>query len=293
MIVIFVGAVTVGYILFSNQISVTGNRQTANTAVEVENVQEQSVVSSNGGLEMAFSTIEKTYGGQIPWQNLTAKQAYQFYPTEILGFPVATGEITVATDGDFNPITSLTFDNTSPVPVKNSYYGFYEVPELMYEQYNLDTFDIVFPVELRTYEFDRPLTQSEVAVISQPNALNCYNDDAELDKYSYSNTDVVMHKCELNPTAEQLQTMRYLTDHIYMIYFVDRNILIQIGFDTRYAENSQAYLDDYLSKIFNTNQSLSISEDQIESVADSRAFEEWRRETFDNPDNNLLEKLQQ
>ena len=66
-----------------------------------------------------------------------------------------------------------------------------------------------------------------------------------------------------------------------LVYFVDRNILVEIGFNSLYIKDPQMYVEDSFSKLFNSNDNLFVEASQVRTVEDARKFEEWRSETFD------------
>jgi hypothetical protein len=260
-----------------------------NNSVPTKTLQKESPSSSDldntqieKDLESLFSNIENIYGGNIPWNNINSREAYQFYPNEIKGFPLANKGISVNVDNDYNPIAAMTISDSVTAPIKNTFIGYYEIPKLMSEKYNLDDFDIVFPIELKLYELDRKLADSELSLLKSPDFMNCFNDKAEIQKASHIDEVSILQVCNLNPTTEQRSSLPNLFDYIYMIYFSDRNLVFTVGFNTQYIDNPKKYIDDYLAKLFGSNNNLFINSSQIMSAAKLREFEEWRRETFNN-----------
>lgn len=275
-----------GFIFLKSKQTAKSTNTSQETAVQTSTPTtqqvEESVANTNNDLERLFSGIERTYNGDVPWINVNNREAFQFYPNEIRDFPLSVKEISVIVDNDYNPITVMSISDSVSVPIKNAFVGYYEVPEVMNEKYKLDNLDVVFPIELKVYEFERKLIDSELSWIKSPYALNCYNDYAKIEKYTYSSERVIVHLCDLKATADQRSKSKDLFDFIYMIYFMDRNLVLQIKFNSQYVDSHNAYIGDYLIKLLSSNSSLFINSGQINSAGEIRDFEEWRRRTFDN-----------
>ncbi len=279
---IIIGVVVIGVIAFvlftskgSEKISSGDNQQTASKSEE----RNSTYTASN--LKSVFSNIEDTYSGNIPWANINTKQAFQFYPKELKGLTLPY--VSTNHDNNYNPLTVFKLTDSVSIPMKNSYISYYEVPNVLRDKFKLSDSDIAFPIELKVYEFDRQVSEKEKSIIVSGENFKCTNDKSKPETTSFSNQQIVFYYCNTNLTSEQKAqaSKRGFFDKIYEIYFPDRNLLIQFSADSAYIDNPQDYLSDYLSKLFNSNNSLFITQDQIQSVEQSRKFEEWRSKTFD------------
>jgi len=241
-------------------------------------------VSNQVDLESILKKIETTYGGNIPWVSLNNRQGYKFYTNEISGLTLVNDEVSTNHDNNYNPITVFNLGEKFSVPVKNAYISYYEIPEVLSKKYGVARDEIVFPVELMLDEIDRPLTQDEKTILMSGDHFTCTNDKSETAFSTYSDDKIAIHYCDVNLTKEQREQVEGggFFDIKTEIYLIDRNILIWMGFDSSYIDSPQAYLTDYLSKLFNSNDSFFVSQSQVRSVEDSREFEEWRSKTFDN-----------
>jgi hypothetical protein len=269
------------FFVSSSKNKVFQEKDVTNTQQEPSSPSKATITS---GLESLYSSIESTYGGNVPWSNINNKLAYKFYPKEVNGLTVANDEVSTNHDGNYNSLTVFKLTDSSSVPLKNAYITYYEVPDVLRKRFNLGEMDIVMPLELKVYELDRKLNENEKSIIVKGENFRCTNEKSKTETSSFTNQQIVVYYCDINLTDDQKTQVRNkgFFDKIYEIYFVDRNILIQFGVDSAYINNPQEYLSDYLSKIFNSNDSLFVSQTQIRSVEDSRKFEEWRSKTFDN-----------
>lgn len=256
----------------------------------VSNTQQQATPATNQennqvsiSLQSLFLSIQSTYDGNIPWTNINNRLAYKFYPKEINGLPVAIGEVSTSHDGNYNPLTVFKLTDTFSIPLKNAYISYFEVPDVLRKKFNLGDMDIAMPLELKVYEFDRKLNESESSIITKGENFKCTNEKSKTETASFTNSQMAIFYCNSNLTEEQKAQVknRGFFDKIYEIYFVDRNLLIQFSADSTYINNPQDYLSDYMSKVFNSNDTLFVTQSQIKSVEDSRKFEEWRSKTFD------------
>lgn len=139
-----------------NKVTVS-NQQTTNQKPAQESTQTDS------GLKSIFSSIEGTYNGSIPWTNIKNKVAYQFYPTELKGLTLP--HVSTNYDNNYNPLTVFKLTDTSSIPLKNSYISYYEVPDVLRDKFKLSDTDIALPIELKVYEFDRQLNETEKSTI--------------------------------------------------------------------------------------------------------------------------------
>lgn len=232
-------------------------------------------------IESIFADIAKTYGGNPPWNVLNSREAYQFFPKQVLDLVIANDEIGTNYDENYNPITTLSLKDGS-IPVKSSYITYYAIPTVQKEKYNLEEMDVVFPIYLKIYELDRTLTAAETEALTSPDGFTCHNDKAQISRTVYSNEQVEGVYCNTNITAEQKEKLSPdVFDLYYFLLLKERNMIVQIGFNTRYLTNPDSYMQDYLTKLFNSNPSLFATKSQIRTVEQSRKFEEWRHKTFD------------
>lgn len=234
-------------------------------------------------LNTLFKNLNSVYQNNIPWNIIKNRAAYQFYPREINGLPIANGEVIINHDANYNSLTVFELTDTISIPLKNAYISYFEIPDILRKKFNLSEIEIVMPLELKVYEFDRNLGENEISVIAKGENFKCINKESKTETIFFSNSQLIIYYCNLNLTDKQKSQIKDkgFFDKIYEIYFIDRNILIQFSVDSNYINNSQDYLFDYLIKLFNSNDSLFITQKQIKSLEDIRKFEEWRRKTFD------------
>lgn len=246
---------------------------------------EQTPAQDESNLKSLFSKIESTYNGNVPWNSINNKQAFQFYPKEIQGLPIALNSIDPITDTNYNTLTKFGLTESLFIPLKSAYVGYYEIPAVLNNKFKLGDSDYEIPVELKVYEFDRKINQEEKSIFISGENFKCTNDSAKTEKTSFNNEQIIIYFCNLNLTKEQIDKIgksnNGLFDNIYEIYLVDRNLLIQFGVYSKFIDNSQDYVADYFSKIFNSNESLFITKNEIRPVEKARKFEEWRHNTFD------------
>lgn len=262
----------------SNNVSLTNTQQSTVPTSSEQTGQTQTT------LDTLFASLNSTYNGNIPWANINNRNAYKFYPKEVNGLPVANGEVSISHDNNYNPLTVFKMTETVSIPLKNAYISYFEVPDVLRKKFNLGDMDIVMPLELKVYEFDRKLSDNESSIIAKGENFRCTNEKSKAETASFSNPQLVMYYCNVNLTEEQKTQVKDkgFFDKIYEIYFVDRNVLIQFSADSAYISNPQEYLSDYMTKLFNSNDTFFVTQNQIKSVEDSRKFEEWRSKTFDN-----------
>lgn len=251
------------------------NQQTSNQTSKQETTQAES------NLKSIFSSIENTYNGNIPWANVNKKLAFQFFTKEMKGLTLPY--ITTNRDNNYNPLTVFKLTESVSIPLKNSYVSYYEVPDVLRDNFKLGESEIALPIELKVYEFDRQLNEKEKSIIVTGENFRCTNDKSKTETTSFTNQQIAIYYCNVNLTSEQKTQVakKGFFDKIYEVYFIDRNLLIQFSVDSEYIDNHQDYLSDYLSKIFNSNDTLLINQNQIQSVEKAREFEEWRSRTFD------------
>ncbi|KKR72437.1 MAG: hypothetical protein UU81_C0042G0004 [Microgenomates group bacterium GW2011_GWC1_41_8] len=273
-----------GFLLIGDQfLTARKSVSTTKSTTPVTTDSEESANQLGRDLESLYSSLETTYAGSIPWNNLNNREAYQFFPNEIKGFPLVIGKIATIVDIDYNPITVFDLSEKFSAPLKNAYEGYYEIPEVMSDSYGLNEFDTVFPVQLKVYEFDRSLTNEETSIISDKSSYPCTNDQAQTIQSLSKIDDVIVRSCDLKATEDQIQQVGnyWLFDQIYNMYIPSRNVFIHIAFDSRYIDNPHEYLSDYITKLLSTNTDIFVGPDQIDSAGELREFEEWRSKTFD------------
>ena len=255
----------------------TNSKQISNQNNPQENFQ------TDTSLKSIFSAIQDNYGGKVPWTNLNNRLAYKFYPKEISGLTLAVDEVGTIHDDNYNPLIVFALTDNISVPLKNAYVSYYYIPEVLNKKFNLNGTEVVLPLELKVYEFDRKFTESETSIITKGENFNCTNKKAKTQMAYFSNPQIVMNYCNVNLTSEQKSQVKNgsFFDEIYEIYFADRNSLVVLSADTAHIKDSQVYVSDYLAKLFNSNDNLFVTQSQIRSVEDSRRFEEWRSKTFD------------
>ncbi len=266
----------------SNKIEDSTSSVVPTATQQIVTPQEPAKVDSN--LESLFSDIESTYGGNIPWTVIKNRMAYKFYPKEINGLTVSIDEVSTLYDGNYNPLTVFKLTESVSVPLKNSYISYYEIPDVLRGKFNLGDMDIAMPIELKVYEFDRKLSESEKSIITKGGNFRCTNKESKTETSSFTNEQIVIYYCDINLTEEQKTQVRNkgFFDRSFGIYLVERDMIIQFSMDSAYINNPQDYLSDYISKIFNSNDNLFVTQSQIRTVEDARKFEEWRSKTFDN-----------
>lgn len=282
-VLILVVIASVLYIKSQNK-TTTSNTVVSNTQQKTTPATTQESSQTSTSLQSLFSNIQSTYGGNIPWANVNNRLSYKFYPKEISGLPVANGEVSTSHDNNYNPLTIFKLTDTISIPLKNAYISYFEVPDVLREKFNLGEMDIVMPLELKVYEFDRKLSESEKSIIAKGENFRCTNEKSKTETGSFTDSQLVMFYCNVNLTDEQKTQVKDkgFFDKIYEVYFADRDILIQFSADSAYINNPQDYLSDYMIKLLNSNDALFVTQNQIKTVEDSRKFEEWRSKTFDN-----------
>ncbi|MFO0703795.1 MAG: hypothetical protein U0525_03665 [Patescibacteria group bacterium] len=233
------------------------------------------------GLPAILADLNSTYAGKLPWENINVKKSYQFYPYSIEDLVLSSNEITESYDDNYNAITKVTIGE-SAVPVKSSYIAHYELPESKNESYGYDRDYLVLPISISSFEFERPLQKDELAYVESSNFLKCTNTESKVTSTNEKNDEIVVSYCNANLTTGQKEKLakRDYKDVYYVIYFKQRNILIQIAMDGRTLTNTSSYVKDYLSKIFSANENYVVGANQIQSVAKAREFAEWRKKTF-------------
>lgn len=281
LVVVIIAAT--GYYFYTSKKSAGATNTIPSEKISGSPVQESTnTTATTSKIQSIFTQVSKTYNGNLPWENLNNKQTYEFFSKSIGDLPVANDEISENYDSNYSAITSMDIEGNA-VPIKSSYIGYYEIPEVQAEKYNLSTSDIVFPVLIKIYEFDRPLNANELAVVETNKFFNCTNDKATVKQTIQSDENIISSYCNLNLTTSQKESLSKgdYKDVYYIIYFKKRNIVLQMSLDSRLLKDTDLYVSDYISKLFNSNKNLIIDPNQIQTIQEARKFEEWRHRTFD------------
>lgn len=212
-------------------------------------------INTSTDLATSLSNVKKLYGGNLPWNSLDNKKSFQYISRELNGMVVSLGKVSINVDENFPPITVLKLKTGESIPIKSSYITYYGIPESLYPQLGItDSFLNVLPISIRLYEFDRKLTESEKDYLNSDDFFTCYNEHAEPEISIVNDSGLVIRKCKLNLTKDQLsQVGDNFFDELYYFNFEDQKTILMLSFDSMYIKDDGPYIEAFLTKLFSTN----------------------------------------
>ncbi|MFZ5376998.1 MAG: hypothetical protein ACOZAN_05060 [Patescibacteria group bacterium] len=274
LIILLISAVLAALFLKVSKYLQVGQREIASEKIALE---------SDNSIEKSFEKVNADYNNDLPWKLVKQKESHQFISKSLNGLLLVTNKASIVYDGEYQPISTFYLSKEETVPVKSAYVAYYQVPYSLMDKFGIDKNDILMPLQVTVFEFGAKLTDKEQDIIKNGKNFVCENKESQVDMASFTNQQIVIYSCNLNLTSQQkeIPAGKNMFDTIYEIYFVERNVLVQVGLMNSYISDHENYLSDYLKFVFNSKDSAAISRKDIETIEESRKFDEWRRQTFD------------
>ncbi len=251
-----------------------------------EAMMEATGQSTTGSTALIYSDIADLYNGDIPLDVVSQKKGYEMFPFQLKDLTLTLNQVSEGKTSNFEPLVVMYFGDAT-LPLSEAYTAYYQIPDSEYPAYGLEGDDLrslYAPVRINQYTINREITKEDLAEVRKPASINCVDDEARSAEHElYEASDLLLVKCSLGYSEEQKLELVDLGygDTYYMIVFKDHMKVVEINIGTAYVSDPDSFVKTYIATLVADKPTAFAGESNINTIEDSREFEEFRKGLFD------------